>query len=112
MTDPKATLAGLNQNLNILQEREAKYAGNAPPDLLNQIEDHQKAIVLTEQTIAGDISKTEWKQALRPLLVSLETPVVILPEQPRIPFQRPLRPVHFTDRKPELAQLLLDLQPG
>jgi hypothetical protein len=28
MTDPKATLLKLNQNLNILQEREAKYAGN------------------------------------------------------------------------------------
>jgi hypothetical protein len=30
----------------------------------------------------------------------------------RVPLQRPLRPVHFTDRKRELEQLLLDLQPG
>ena len=28
MTDPQTTLAKLNQNLNILQEREAKYGGN------------------------------------------------------------------------------------
>ena len=29
-----------------------------------------------------------------------------------IPLQRPARAEHFTDRKPELAQLLADLQPG
>ena len=28
MADPRATLAELNKNLSILQEREAKYGGN------------------------------------------------------------------------------------
>ena len=34
MTDPKATPLQLIQNLNILQEREAKLGGNAPLELL------------------------------------------------------------------------------
>ena len=49
MTDYKSTLVQLNENLQTLQEREAKYAGSAPLDLLNQIEDHRETIVLTEQ---------------------------------------------------------------
>ena len=43
-TDPKAALAKLNQNLNILQEWAAKYGGNAPLKLLNQLDDHRQAI--------------------------------------------------------------------
>ena len=43
MTDFKDTLLKLNRNLQTLREREAKYTGNAPLDLLNQIEDHQQA---------------------------------------------------------------------
>lgn len=48
MADLPNALLKLSQNLNILREREAKYAGNAPLDLLNQIEDYQKAIALTD----------------------------------------------------------------
>ena len=56
MTDYQTFLLKLNNNLNILQEREAKHgAGNAPLELINQIDDHQEAIELTEQAI-------EWKQ--------------------------------------------------
>jgi len=40
MNDPKDTLLKLKQNLNILKEREAKYGGNAPLELLNTIEDY------------------------------------------------------------------------
>jgi hypothetical protein len=40
-TDIKEHLLKLNKNLNILKEREAKYAGSAPLDLLNQIDDHE-----------------------------------------------------------------------
>jgi hypothetical protein len=53
MADFKDILRKLTDNLNILQEREAKYGGNVPVDLLNQIDDHRKAFALTEQTIAG-----------------------------------------------------------
>lgn len=70
----KEVLLKLNKNLNILREREAKYAGNASLELLNQIDDHQAAIVLTEQALAGEISEEEWREALKPLLV---VPVVL-----------------------------------
>jgi hypothetical protein len=40
MTKYQAFLLKLQQNLNTLQEREAKYAGNAPLELLNQIAVH------------------------------------------------------------------------
>ena len=73
MTDFKAFLHKLNNNLNILREREAKYAGNAPPELLNQIADHEQAIALTKQAIAGDLTAAEWREALRPLLVAIES---------------------------------------
>ena len=49
MVDFIRILTQLNENLQILREREAKYAGSAPLDLLNQIEDHRETIVLTEQ---------------------------------------------------------------
>jgi hypothetical protein len=48
VADFKAVLIKLQQNLNILREREAKYGGNTPLELLNQIEDHQKAITLLD----------------------------------------------------------------
>jgi len=70
MTDPKAILAELNQNLNILQEREAKYGGNAPLELLNQLEDHHRAIDLTRQAITGELSEADWHEALKPLLLA------------------------------------------
>jgi hypothetical protein len=46
VADFKAVLTKLQQNLNILREREAKYGGNAPLELLNQIDYHKSAIVL------------------------------------------------------------------
>jgi hypothetical protein len=39
MNDLQTTLFRLTQNLALLQKREAKYACNALPGLLNQIED-------------------------------------------------------------------------
>jgi hypothetical protein len=70
MTNLKRFLIRLNKNLNILQERQAKYGSHAPLDLLNQLEDHQAAITLTGQAIAGEISQAEWLEALQPLLIS------------------------------------------
>lgn len=110
MADKKATLLKLNKNLNILKEREAKHAGNSPLDLLNQIEDHEQAIDLTRQVIAGEISEIEWEETLKQLLVSLD---VFGPfSGPSIPLQRPPRAPHFIDREDELDRLLADLQPG
>jgi hypothetical protein len=67
LTDFKNTLLKLNTNLHTLQRREAKYSGDVPVALLNQISDHQQAIALTEQTIACDLTEAEWREALRPL---------------------------------------------
>lgn len=71
MTNFRNTLIQLHKNLNILREREAKYAGQVPLDLLNQIEDHQQAIALTEQATRGEISKDEWQEVLAPLLIEI-----------------------------------------
>ncbi len=72
-TDFKTFLLKLNKNLNILQEREAKHAGNAPLDLINQIEDHKQALDLTRQVITDELSESEWREALKPLLVAIGT---------------------------------------
>jgi len=61
----------LNENLQILLEREAKYAGNAPLDLLNQIADHRTAIELTRQAGGGELTEADWREQLRPLLVNI-----------------------------------------
>ncbi|GIK39559.1 MAG: hypothetical protein BroJett011_33920 [Chloroflexota bacterium] len=71
MADFKVVLIKLTQNLNTLREREAKYGGNTPVELLNQIADHEQAIVLTKQAMAGELNQFEWREALKPLLVSL-----------------------------------------
>ena len=53
MADFKAVLIKFHQNLNTPREREAKYGGNAPLELLNQIGGHQEAIAPTDTGYAG-----------------------------------------------------------
>ena len=48
-----------------------KYSSNAPLDLLSQLNYHKEAIALTERTIRGEITEAQWREALKPLLVSL-----------------------------------------
>ena len=71
MTDIQPILRQLHQNLALLHECEAKYAGNEPLDLLNQLSDHRQAISLTEQASRGEISEADWRKALRPLLAHI-----------------------------------------
>lgn len=70
-TNYKDILKELHESLNILREREAKHGGNAPIDLLNQIADYKTAITLTEEALNGDLSKSNWQQAIRPLMVTI-----------------------------------------
>ena len=77
MTTQKDTLRKLNENLQILQQREAKFAGNAPLELLNQINDHQQAIDLTRQAVTGELSEDEWREALKPLLLAVTNGQVV-----------------------------------
>lgn len=108
MTDLKQILIILNKNLLILQEREAKYAGDAPLGLINQIEDYRHAIDLTKQVLDGHMREAQWQEAMRPLNLGIE---VTSPPSP-IPLQRPARVTHFMGRSSELTQLLNELAPG
>ncbi len=72
MTNAERQLTRLYKNLNILLERKAAYAGQAPLALLNQIDHHRQAITLTEQWRDGHLAAAEWREAMKPLLVSVE----------------------------------------
>ena len=69
MPNPAQFQTKLYENLAILQEREAKYGGHAPLELLNQVADHRQAIELTGQVITGELSEAAWQEALLPLLL-------------------------------------------
>ena len=56
MANLQDTLLQLYKNLNMLQEREAKYGIDVPVVLRNQIDDHKAAIKLTEQLKAEQLS--------------------------------------------------------
>jgi tetratricopeptide (TPR) repeat protein len=74
MTDLSPILTRLHQNLAALREREAKYgSGLAPVELQNQLDDHIDAIALTEQAMRGQLSETDWRDRMRPLLVDIRT---------------------------------------
>ncbi|GIK36172.1 MAG: hypothetical protein BroJett011_00050 [Chloroflexota bacterium] len=59
ISDLQEQLVTLHKNLNNLREREAKYGGNAPLELTNQIDDHLTAIDLINDTLAGALSPDE-----------------------------------------------------
>lgn len=71
MTDSQDFLRQIKKNLNTLREREAKYGREVPLPLLNQIEDHEQAITLTEQLQRGELSQADWQAALAPLLIAV-----------------------------------------
>ncbi len=72
MTELKDFLLKLNNNLQILQQREAKHGGRdyASLKLVNRIDDHKKAYGLTEQAIGESITETEWQQGILSLALS------------------------------------------
>ena len=76
MEELKTKLTMLNKNLNTLQEREAKYGGNAPLELINQIDDHYTAIDLVEGALAGELTEEELEEELAPLNLALGRPLV------------------------------------
>lgn len=96
MATLKDILRQTRQNLLVLQERAAKYAGNTPLDLVNQVRDHELAIQLLDQAVSTryltETQLRELKDALRPLLVAsnvetidLETLKREIPPQPYEP---------------------------
>jgi len=104
-TELRALLQKLRQNLALLQEREAKYGGEAPLSLLNQLDDYKKAIDLVKDTLIGDITPEELTEALKPLILDIDSP---LPPQPQLRIPPPPQPLRlpmldeFISRKKEL----------
>lgn len=72
-TQLEKCLEKLRKNLNALEERKAKYGLEVPLALINQIDDHQEAIELVEQTIDGQLSETELDQNLASLIIDLRS---------------------------------------
>jgi formylglycine-generating enzyme required for sulfatase activity len=69
----KELLRKTHENLLILQEREAKYGGDAPLALLNEISDHHQAIELIQQALGTELTETGLKKLkadLKPLLIN------------------------------------------
>ena len=64
MSARKKQLIDLNKNLGILLEREAKYGGNPPLELLNQIVDFCEAVALIEQALKGEEKTDQIKSHL------------------------------------------------
>lgn len=64
MNPLQANLQLLHQNLAALREREAKYGGEAPLALLNELADLETAISLTEQVLRGDLNPAQLRVEL------------------------------------------------
>jgi hypothetical protein len=67
MTDPETFFQRTYRNLLTLKERQAGYRNRAsvPPALLDQIENHERAIFLTRQHLDGLINEHDWREALK-----------------------------------------------
>jgi hypothetical protein len=67
MTDPETFYQQIYHRLLILKKREARYRGHTgvPPELLDQIEAHEKAIFLTRQRLDSLINEDAWRDALK-----------------------------------------------
>ena len=94
MITPEQLLLRTHENLLILQEREAKYGGNAPLALLNQIRDHQAALELINKALAQGLTETglqRLKEELRPLIVASNVEQINLDElkldKPPLPYE-------------------------
>ncbi len=77
MDDLEKKLIQLNKNLNVLKLREARFAGNSPLELLNQIDDHEQAIKLLYQARRGEISEDELLDNLHSLTLAIDRGQVI-----------------------------------
>jgi len=90
----KELLLRVHKNLQILEAKEARQAGTVEVRLLNEIEDHQKAIALIEKALSTQLTETglaQLQESLRPLLVAANIEAVELDtlkiEKPRFDFE-------------------------
>jgi formylglycine-generating enzyme required for sulfatase activity len=96
----KELLLRTHQNLFILQEREAKAGGEARLELLNQIEDHHRAIELIQQALTvppTELTLRQLKTELRSLLITINVEQIDLEtlklETPPLPFEPETIPI-------------------
>jgi formylglycine-generating enzyme required for sulfatase activity len=81
VTTLKAIRRRTKKNLQILEERQAKQGNEADIKLLNEIEDHQKALILLDEAMTGEqteVTLAALKEALRPLLVATNVETIDL----------------------------------
>ncbi len=83
-----------HENSLTLQQREAKFGGDAPLRLLNQIRDHEAALHLLKPALNTELTAMQLnaiKEQLRPLLIADNIELLDLdslrPETPRLPFE-------------------------
>jgi formylglycine-generating enzyme required for sulfatase activity len=100
MASLKDVLRRTYENLQILQQREAKSGGAASLELLNQIADHRQAIDLLEAAIAAAVTGPaldDLREKLRPLLIASNVNQLNLDElaaeKPRLPFEPETVPI-------------------
>ena len=82
MIQYKEFLVEFNNKRNALEEYKAGFTDHPPAILAAQIRDYQEAIDLTNQAIAGEITETQWNEAINPLIAELaerETEITQLP---------------------------------
>lgn len=90
----------LRQNYNTLREREAKWGTTPPLDLLNQLDDYQKAIDQTQRAMDQKVPLDELQAEFSNLNLQLNMVVFVPNEPPRKPFtgENPYRGLHkFTE---------------
>lgn len=112
MATLRQLLQRTRQNLLILQEREAKFGGNAPLELLNQIRDHQTAVELIEDALNTELTETglqQLKEALRPLLVAGNVEQINLDE---LKLEKPLLPYEPETVPVPAGPFLMGSEPG
>ncbi len=109
----------LTKNLNTLREREAKYGGNAPLELLNLIDDHLTAMALFVQYLDGQLSREQLGTELLPLNLAINRDIIGSaramglgsPYKALIDYEIPDVPL-FYDRRVAIKELFACLQPG
>ena len=82
----KEFLHDLKKNYNTLKEREAKYATAAPLDLLNQIDDYEQALALTEQAQELELPLAELEAEFSGLNLQISGVVFVDKEPTRQPY--------------------------
>jgi formylglycine-generating enzyme required for sulfatase activity len=94
VTTLKAFRLRTYKNLQILRGHQAKLAGRPDLELLNQIEDHETALLLLDEALATTLTErglADLKEALRPLLLAGNLEAVDVDEiefeQPRLPYE-------------------------